>query len=65
MAKTASSIVKVSYPAARTLDRYLRARSRHAQAWRPLQGLGVSNRGPRPRPFVTTPNLTCAPGPHA
>ena len=39
-------IVKISYPCARTLDRYLRARSRHAQAWRPQLWLGVNNRGP-------------------
>jgi hypothetical protein len=30
--------------AARTLDRYIRARSRHAQAWRPQLWLGTSNR---------------------
>jgi integrase/recombinase XerD len=28
-------IVKIGHQAARSLDRYLRARSRHAQAWRP------------------------------
>jgi integrase/recombinase XerD len=39
-------IVKISYPAARTLDRYLRVRARHAQAWRPQLWLGVNNRGP-------------------
>jgi site-specific recombinase XerD len=39
-------IVKISYPCARTLDRYIRARSRHAQAWRPQLWLGVNNRGP-------------------
>ena len=39
-------IVKISYPCARTVDRYLRARSRHAQAWRPQLWPGVSNRGP-------------------
>jgi len=39
-------IVKISYPCARTLDRYLRARSRHAQAWRPQLWLGINNRGP-------------------
>ena len=39
-------IVKISYPCARTLDRYLRARARHAQAWRPQLWLGVNNRGP-------------------
>jgi len=31
-------IVKIDYQTARTLDRYLRIRSRHAQAWRP-QGM--------------------------
>jgi integrase/recombinase XerD len=39
-------IVKISYPAARTLDRYIRARARHAQAWRSQLWLGVNNRGP-------------------
>jgi len=39
-------IVKISYPAARTLDRYLRARARHVQAWRAQLWLGVNNRGP-------------------
>ena len=39
-------IVKISHPAARTLDRYLRARARHAQAWQPQLWLGVNNRGP-------------------
>jgi len=39
-------IVKISYPAARTVDRYIRVRARHAQAWRPQLWLGVSNRGP-------------------
>ena len=28
-------IVKINYQTARTLNRYLRARARHAQAWRP------------------------------
>ena len=32
--------------AARALDRYLRVRSKHAQAWRPQLWLGVNNRGP-------------------
>jgi len=36
----------ISYEAARTLDRYLRVRARHAQAWRPQLWLGVNNRGP-------------------
>ena len=39
-------IVKISYQAARTVDRYIRARARHAQAWRPQLWLGVNNRGP-------------------
>jgi integrase len=38
--------VKISYDAARSLDRYLRVRSRHAQAYRPQLWLGVNNRGP-------------------
>ena len=39
-------VVKITHDAARTLDRYLRIRARHAQAWwRPLW-LGVNNRGP-------------------
>jgi integrase len=39
-------IVRIGYDAARSLDRYLRIRSRHAQAWRPQLWLGVNNRGP-------------------
>jgi integrase len=39
-------IVKVTYDAARALDRYLRVRARHAQAGRPQLWLGSSNRGP-------------------
>jgi integrase/recombinase XerD len=39
-------IIKVSYQAARTLDRYIRARARHAQAYRAQLWLGVNNRGP-------------------
>jgi site-specific recombinase XerD len=39
-------VVRIGHEAARTLDRYLRIRSRHAQAWRPQLWLGVSNRGP-------------------
>jgi site-specific recombinase XerC len=38
--------VKISHEAARRLDRYLRVRSRHAQAYRSQLWLGVSNRGP-------------------
>jgi len=39
-------IVRIGYQTARTLDRYIRTRSRHAQAWRPQLWLGVNNRGP-------------------
>jgi site-specific recombinase XerD len=39
-------IVRFGYPAARMLDRYLRIRARHAQAWRPQLWLGVNDRGP-------------------
>jgi site-specific recombinase XerD len=39
-------IVKIGYQTPRTLDRYLRVRSRHAQAWRPQLWLGVNNHGP-------------------
>jgi integrase/recombinase XerD len=38
--------VKISYGAARSLDRYLRVRARHAQAYRPQLWLGINNRGP-------------------
>ena len=38
--------VKISHDAARALDRYIRARARHAQAYRPQLWLGVGNRGP-------------------
>ena len=38
--------VKISHQAARSLDRYLRARARHPQAWRPQLWLGVNGRGP-------------------
>jgi Phage integrase family len=38
--------VKISFRAARSLDRYLRVRAGHAQAWRPQLWLGVNNRGP-------------------
>ena len=37
--------VKIGHQAARSLDRYIRARARHAQAWRPQLWLGVNNRG--------------------
>jgi integrase/recombinase XerD len=38
--------VKIGHQAARSLDRYLRARARHPQAHRPQLWLGISNRGP-------------------
>ena len=39
-------IVRIGHHAALSLDRYIRARSGHAQAWRPHLWLGVSNREP-------------------
>ena len=39
-------VVRIRHEAARDLDRYLRIRSRHAQAHRPQPWLGVNNRGP-------------------
>src|SRR6266513_5068957 len=39
-------IVKIGHQAARSLDRYLRARSRHAHSWRPQLWLGAGNREP-------------------
>ena len=39
-------IVRIGYEAARALDRYIRARARHAQAWQPQLWLGTRNRGP-------------------
>jgi integrase/recombinase XerD len=38
--------VKISHQAARSLDRYLRTRARHPQAWRSQLWLGVNSRGP-------------------
>lgn len=38
--------VKVGHQAARSLDRYIRTRARHAQAWQPRLWLGVNNRAP-------------------
>jgi site-specific recombinase XerD len=38
--------VKISYDAARTLDRYLRIRAKHPQARRPQLWLGANDRGP-------------------
>jgi len=37
-------IVRIGHQAARSLDRYIRARCRHAQAWRPQLWLGAGNR---------------------
>jgi integrase len=39
-------IVKIGYEAARAVDRYLRVRARHAQAYRAQLWLGANNRGP-------------------
>jgi Phage integrase family len=39
-------IVRIGHQAARSLDRYIRARARHAQAWRPQLWLGMNNREP-------------------
>jgi site-specific recombinase XerD len=39
-------IVKIGHQAARSLDRYLRARARHTYAWRPQLWLGAANRDP-------------------
>ena len=39
-------IVKIGHQATRSLDRYLRARARHAQAWRNQLWLGINNREP-------------------
>ena len=38
--------VKIGYDAARSLDRYIRVRARHAQAYRAQLWLGINNRGP-------------------
>jgi integrase/recombinase XerD len=38
--------VMIGHRAARSLDRYLRARARHPQAWRSQLWLGVNGRGP-------------------
>jgi site-specific recombinase XerC len=38
--------VKISHDAARSLDRYLRVRARHAKAHRPQLWLGTNNRRP-------------------
>ena len=41
-----SRIVRIAHEAAQALDRHIRIRSKHAQAWRPQLWLGVNNRGP-------------------
>ena len=38
-------IVRIGHQAARSLDRYLRARTRHAQAWRNQLWLGINKSG--------------------
>jgi integrase/recombinase XerD len=38
--------VRIGHQAARSLDRYLRARARHPQAWRPQLWPGINSRGP-------------------
>ncbi|MGD0247166.1 MAG: hypothetical protein ABSB59_43510 [Streptosporangiaceae bacterium] len=45
-------VVRIGHEAARTLDRYLRIRSRQAQAWRP--GRGGCLDAPVPAPFSHT-----------
>ena len=39
-------IVRIGHQAARSLDWYIRARSRHTEAWRPQLWLGAGNREP-------------------
>jgi site-specific recombinase XerD len=39
-------VVKISHDAAQAMDRYLRARARHPQSWRPQLWLGAGSRGP-------------------
>ena len=62
-------IVKIGHQAARNLDRYQRARSRHVQAWRSQLWLGAGNREPLdrrrrlpddhpPRPAMRTQGLS-------
>ena len=38
-------VIKIGFGAARSLDRYLRVRARHAQAWPGSWGPGPGNRG--------------------
>jgi integrase len=46
--------VKISHVAARSLARYIRARARHARAYRPQLWLGINNRGPMTASGSTT-----------
>jgi integrase/recombinase XerD len=46
-------IVRIGHQATRSLDRYPRARSRHAHARRPQLWLGVNNREPLTAPGST------------
>lgn len=39
-------VVRIGHDAARAVDRYIRVRARHEQAWRAQLWLGVNNRGP-------------------
>ena len=48
--------VKISFGAARSIDRYLRARARHAQAYRPQLRLAVGNRGPMTASGIQPPH---------
>ena len=46
LAAEGARIVRISHQTALILDRYIRVRARHAQAYRPRLWLGASNRGP-------------------
>ncbi len=46
--------VKIGHQAARALDRYLRARARHPQAWRDRLWLGANGRGAADRRPAST-----------
>ena len=50
--------VKISYDAARVLDRYLRVRARHGQAYRPQLWPGISNRDPMTASAAPRKSLT-------
>ena len=53
-------IVRIGHQAARSLDRYIRARSRHAQAWRPQLWLGTGKREPLTAVGITRRSLAAA-----